>query len=206
MGFPGGSAVKNPPVNAGDTGDEGPISRLGRCLEKEMAIPSSILAWEIPGQRGLAGYSPRGHKELRTTDDAYTDTHRHTHTHSLAQKMRNYNLYHSMAAVLMGVPPHPTQTPTSILVYLLTQTSKHSPKKLCFNNIFWQLQNIRIVNKYQQHIWRLLSILLKILIPSNASRNRNLSSSPWSLTVKLTLLLFKKKVYWDINHTEDSLV
>ena len=132
--------------------------------------------------------------------------YRHTQTHSLAQKMRNYNLYHSMAAVLMGVLPHPTQTPTSILVYLLTQTSKHSPKKLCFNNIFWQLQNIRIVNKYQQHIWRLLSILLKILIPSNASRNRNLSSSPWSLTVKLTLLLFKKKVYWDINHTEDSLV
>ena len=30
MGFSGGPAVKNPPVNAGDAGDEGPISRLGR--------------------------------------------------------------------------------------------------------------------------------------------------------------------------------
>ena len=27
-------------------------------LEKEMAIPSSILAWEIHGQRSLGGYGP----------------------------------------------------------------------------------------------------------------------------------------------------
>jgi len=27
-------------------------------LEKEMAIHSSILAWEIPGHRSLAGHSP----------------------------------------------------------------------------------------------------------------------------------------------------
>ena len=44
-GFPGGSAVKNSPVNAGDVGlilgQEDP-------LEKEMAIHSSILAWETP--------------------------------------------------------------------------------------------------------------------------------------------------------------
>ena len=30
MGFPGGSVVKNPPVNAGDTGDAGLIPGLGR--------------------------------------------------------------------------------------------------------------------------------------------------------------------------------
>ena len=45
MGFPGGSVVKNPPANAGDT-------VLSLCredpLEKEMANHSSILAWEIP--------------------------------------------------------------------------------------------------------------------------------------------------------------
>ena len=29
-------------------------------LEKEMATHFSILAWEIPGQRSLVGYSPRG--------------------------------------------------------------------------------------------------------------------------------------------------
>ena len=46
MGFPGDSAVKNPPVNAGDAflipgGQEDPLG-------KEMATHSSILAWEIP--------------------------------------------------------------------------------------------------------------------------------------------------------------
>ena len=29
-GFPGGSVVKNPPANSGDTGDTGSISGLGR--------------------------------------------------------------------------------------------------------------------------------------------------------------------------------
>ena len=36
-------------------------------LEKEMATHSSILAWEIHGQRSLAGYSPWVHKESDTT-------------------------------------------------------------------------------------------------------------------------------------------
>ena len=35
--FPGGSVVKNPPANAGDTGEED-------SLEEEMAMHSSILA------------------------------------------------------------------------------------------------------------------------------------------------------------------
>ena len=34
-------------------------------LELEMAICPSILAWEIPGQRSLVGYSPWGHKRVR---------------------------------------------------------------------------------------------------------------------------------------------
>ena len=51
-GFHGGSGVKNLPANAGDAGS---IPGLGRCLEKEMATHSSILACEIswtgePGQ------------------------------------------------------------------------------------------------------------------------------------------------------------
>ena len=39
--------AKNPPVNAGDTGDV--VQSLGRedSLEKEMAIYSSILTWKI---------------------------------------------------------------------------------------------------------------------------------------------------------------
>ena len=43
--FPGGSVVKDLPANAGDQ-----VRSLGweDPLEKEMATPSSILAWEIP--------------------------------------------------------------------------------------------------------------------------------------------------------------
>ena len=33
-----------------------------------MATHSSILAWEIHGQRSLVGYSPQGHKESDTTE------------------------------------------------------------------------------------------------------------------------------------------
>ena len=37
-------------------------------LEKEMAPHSSILTREFHRQRSLAGYSPRGHKELDMTE------------------------------------------------------------------------------------------------------------------------------------------
>ena len=59
MGFPGGSAVKNPPADAGDAGGE--IRSPGRKapLEEETATRSSILAGEPHGQRSLAGSSPQ---------------------------------------------------------------------------------------------------------------------------------------------------
>ena len=53
MGFPGGSVVKNLPVSAGDEG----------LIPEEMAIHSSILAWEIP-QRSLI-FSPWDCKRVR---------------------------------------------------------------------------------------------------------------------------------------------
>ena len=37
-------------------------------LEEEMATHSSILAWEIHGQRNPAGYSPWGRKDLDKTE------------------------------------------------------------------------------------------------------------------------------------------
>ena len=45
MGFPGGSAVKNQPVM-----QEMGVQSLGQeaVLEKDMAIYSNIVAWEIP--------------------------------------------------------------------------------------------------------------------------------------------------------------
>ena len=60
MGFPGGSRVKNPPANAGDVGL---IPGLGDPLEKNMAIHSSNLAWEIlctilAGDRPWGGNEP----------------------------------------------------------------------------------------------------------------------------------------------------
>ena len=54
--------VKNPPANAGDGRDEGSILGWGDPLEKEMATPSRILAWEIHGPRSLVGYDPWGHR------------------------------------------------------------------------------------------------------------------------------------------------
>ena len=39
-------------------------------LEEDMAIHTSILAWEIHGQRSLVGYSPWGRKELDMTKAA----------------------------------------------------------------------------------------------------------------------------------------
>ena len=58
---------KNLLANAGDERDVGFWS-LGRedPLEEEVATHCRTPAWEIHGQRSLAGYSPRGCKESGT--------------------------------------------------------------------------------------------------------------------------------------------
>ena len=62
--------VKNPPAMQ-DT-QETQVRSLGweDPLEKEIATHSSILAWEIPWQRSLAGCSPWAHKVLNMTEYA----------------------------------------------------------------------------------------------------------------------------------------
>ena len=45
--FPGGSVVKNPPANTGDTGDAGSILGQENPLEEEMPTHSSIAACKI---------------------------------------------------------------------------------------------------------------------------------------------------------------
>ena len=57
--------VKNPPAM-----QKTQILLLGLedTLEKGMATHSNILAWRIPGERSLAGYSPRGLEESDMTD------------------------------------------------------------------------------------------------------------------------------------------
>ena len=66
MGFPNGSDSKESACNAGDL-----VRSLGLedPLEKEVATYSSILAWRIPWQRSLVGYSPWGHKEFDMTEN-----------------------------------------------------------------------------------------------------------------------------------------
>ena len=46
------------------------IQSLGQedSLVEEMATHSSIIAWGIPWQRSLVGYSPCGHKESDVTE------------------------------------------------------------------------------------------------------------------------------------------
>ena len=58
--------VKNLPANTGDVGDKGLIPGLGRTLEKEMEPTPVFLPGKSHGQMGLAGYSPWGHKRLKS--------------------------------------------------------------------------------------------------------------------------------------------
>ena len=67
-GFPGGSAIKNPPAVQ---------QTQVRSLGWEDALHSSILAWRIPWtEEPGAGYSPRGHKESDMTVSMHTHLYR----------------------------------------------------------------------------------------------------------------------------------
>ena len=63
MGFPRGSAIKNPPaiqeIQVLSLGQEDP-------LEKALATPSSILAWEIPWIEEPGGLESMGSKKSGT--------------------------------------------------------------------------------------------------------------------------------------------
>ena len=59
--------VKNPPVNAGNTGDVGSVPGSGRSPEEEMATHSSILAWRIPWTEEPGGLQSMGSQESDTT-------------------------------------------------------------------------------------------------------------------------------------------
>ena len=64
IGFPHGSAVKNPPAV-----QEPGVQSPGRedPLEKEMAAHSSILAWKIPWTEELCGLQSMGLQESDAT-------------------------------------------------------------------------------------------------------------------------------------------
>ena len=64
-GFTGGSAVKNPPTNAGDTGL---ILELGRSSGEGHDNPLQYSFLKSHGQRSLVGCSPWGRKESDMTE------------------------------------------------------------------------------------------------------------------------------------------
>ena len=58
--FPGGSGVKNPPAEVGDSGDLCLIPGSGRSPGGRKATHSRILAWRIPGTEELGGLTAHG--------------------------------------------------------------------------------------------------------------------------------------------------
>lgn len=82
--FPGGSVVKNPDANVGD-------SDLILCweesLEKENGQPTSILAWK---NQWVEGYSPWSHE-----DSGYDLSTERTHTHHAVIVFDLYQQSHS---------------------------------------------------------------------------------------------------------------
>ena len=59
-------------------------------LEKEIAVPSSILSWRIHGQRNLVGYSLWGGKESIRTEGVSTYTHSFNLVYQLCLGMAVY--------------------------------------------------------------------------------------------------------------------
>ena len=69
LDFPGGSVVKNLPVNAGTQ-----VRSLGweDPLEKEVTTHSSILAWKIPWTEDPGGLQSMGSQESDMTELTHT--------------------------------------------------------------------------------------------------------------------------------------
>ena len=110
-GLPGGSVVKNPLVNAGDTGDAvWPLG--GEDPLEEMATHSSILVWKIPWTE--AGYRPWGCQEL-DRNEQLTPHPPHTHKWGSAHKIpivRDSESFQVGANIHTGRVTHPNSTGT----------------------------------------------------------------------------------------------
>ena len=71
-GFPSDSVIKNPPVNAGDTGSKIPWRRKWQPTPVFFLEKNGHSSGDSNGQRSLVGYSPWGCKELHMTEHAHT--------------------------------------------------------------------------------------------------------------------------------------
>ena len=79
LGFPSGAVVKNPPANAGDTGDVGSIPESGRSPGGGNGNPLRYSCLENSMESSMAGYSPWGRNELDMPELAHTHIHKHTY-------------------------------------------------------------------------------------------------------------------------------
>ena len=68
VGFLSGSAGNESAFNAGDIGDVGSIHELEDPLEKEMATPSSVLAWGIPWTEESGGLQSKRSQRVSMTE------------------------------------------------------------------------------------------------------------------------------------------
>ena len=73
-GLPCGSTGEESACHAGDSGDAGLISGSGRSAAGENGNPLQYSCLKSPMDRNLAGYSPKGCKELDTTEHACNET------------------------------------------------------------------------------------------------------------------------------------
>ena len=73
-GFPGGSVVKNPPVNAGRRHRRSGFNPWVRNISWRRKWHSNILAWRIPWIEESGGLQLMGLKELDMTEHACTCT------------------------------------------------------------------------------------------------------------------------------------
>ena len=79
MDFSGGSVIKSPPANAGDSGNVGLIPGLGGSPGGGNGNPPQYSCLKKShGQRSLVSYSSKGHKESDSTEQL--STHRGYHT------------------------------------------------------------------------------------------------------------------------------
>ena len=66
--------VKNPPANAGDERDVCSTPGSARSPSRKWQPTPVLLPEKFHGQRSLVGYSPWGHKEWDTTEQAHMKT------------------------------------------------------------------------------------------------------------------------------------
>ena len=81
MGFPGGSVVKNPPANAGDTGDWGLVPGLGRSPGEGNGNSLQYSHQESPMDRGA--WWATVHRVTKSRTQLSTHTHSFIPKHNL---------------------------------------------------------------------------------------------------------------------------